>query len=557
MSRSAPPSSAQDGEQKATPVVLTALDTAYAEALKVFEIERKNVKSRIAELSQRVEDAKRTVDLTKTESEKVTANSQLEELVHAKRLAELDLEWSFLRNHSKYRRGNNFQVDPSSPISVAMKHDNFVKTKYPLLLSSASRFDVLTDLFGAVSAPITQRHKRRHQLTTSPSRFLNPEVDVEVAYRVPKSIPSKNDPPEPALRVLRIGEKVIFGSVPVESPEVTITTNDERTRYFTLLMLDLDRPNVETKAYEEWCHWLVTDIPVTSHAVLPSFPISNNPAPAPPSFPGNTILPYIPPLPAKQNPRKIRRYTLLVIEQLSPKLDLDFSSVVASAEAARSAVTPSQAAVEGPGELSWQVRERGVVLPLLKFLKGEGAAKLPTGAEMVVKGMALWGAEWDVGLGAVFKTLGLHEPVFANPPKNVEVFLSRVEARQNLLESTRFANPLTSTPSFSDPLLVQRIQSAREERLPPRLITKGAITVKRLKEAEAQPKSSKPAGSKKKEGKASKKAPAPAEPAKKESALQKRVSRRLGDGGIPSGRGRFGVTAAVGLVNLRRRDTLS
>jgi hypothetical protein len=43
----------------------------------------------------------------------------------------------------------------------------------------------------------------------------------------------------------------------VESPTICINRNADDTGYYTLVMSDLDRPNLSTKRFEECCHWLV------------------------------------------------------------------------------------------------------------------------------------------------------------------------------------------------------------------------------------------------------------------------------------------------------------
>ncbi|KAJ3343337.1 MFT2-Corn MFT-like protein [Gonapodya sp. JEL0774] len=529
-------------------------------------MERQRVNERIEILRARIGSLRSAVESASSAEERATLANELDELIQAKRLAEIDLEWSKLANHANYPFVTGVAVDPSSQISIAMKHDHFIKHNCLSLLAAASRFEVLTDIFGAVSAPIAQHHKRRHQLTQSPSRFFQPEVEVEVAFRVPKPMPSSKDSAVPKRRPLRIGEKVAFGSVTLESPEVSITTNDERTRYFTLMMLDLDRPNVETSSYEEWCHWLVVDIPVTSYLILPPLPVASVPSAPPSSFPGITVLPYIPPHPPKQNPSKIHRYVLLAIEQPTSKLDVSTAFLTAVAESARSTAATSnlpitRRTVEGPAELAWQIRERAAVAPLVRFLKGDGPAKTSTGVEMVVKGMALWGADWDAGLGAVYEFLGLHEPVFANLPRDPTAFLRRFQNRQALLQGSQLPTPESATPLFSDALLARRMEAAREKRMPPKIVTKGELAVRKLKESEAS-------GQTQKQDSISKKNPKPAkvESPKKASkaAISKgKVERRVPAsrakpplGARPIGRGRFGVTAAAVLVNFRKAKEL-
>jgi len=91
------------------------------------------------------------------------------------------------------------------------------------------------------------------------------------------------------------------------------------------------------QSYEEWAHWLITNIPITSRLVIPggSSPFLdaksnengnsiNNQNHHEPNIPGDVIFPYIPPHPALSNPRKNHRYLFLALKQQKKiKIPLD------------------------------------------------------------------------------------------------------------------------------------------------------------------------------------------------------------------------------------------
>jgi large subunit ribosomal protein L35 len=102
------------------------------------------------------------------------------------------------------------------------------------------------------------------------------------------------------------------------SPTITINEiesleNAKEDGLYTVIMTDLDRVNLETKSFDEWCHWLVTDIKVSGGRtkIVGGSNIHNPIKPAN----GNTVLEYAPPHPALSNPSKQHRYVITVLKQ--------------------------------------------------------------------------------------------------------------------------------------------------------------------------------------------------------------------------------------------------
>ncbi|KAJ1918935.1 mitochondrial 54S ribosomal protein YmL35 [Mycoemilia scoparia] len=85
----------------------------------------------------------------------------------------------------------------------------------------------------------------------------------------------------------------------LELPTMNLTAFHEDVRLYTIIMADLDHPNEETQSYQQQCHWMGCNIPISMHD-------GNIKA-------ENAVLPYIPPHPAKGTKR--HRYVFLVMQQ--------------------------------------------------------------------------------------------------------------------------------------------------------------------------------------------------------------------------------------------------
>ncbi|KAJ3196264.1 hypothetical protein HK101_009529 [Irineochytrium annulatum] len=214
------------------------------------------------------------------------------------------------------------------------------------------------------------------------------------------------------------------------SPEITISVNTLRPQphLYTLLLTDLDRPNPNTRNYEEWAHWLITDIPVTSHLVIPggSSPYLA-PAPVPPfnpqtdhpgayhpskpevepKIPGKVVLPWVPPHPANSNPRKAHRYLMTLFRQKGP-IEVDIGEAREQGEAlmkkAMETKKPHERVAYGEGEKKIGLLERGF-FPTWGFKEKYG---------LEVAGMAFFISTWNVHTSNVYTRLGIHEPVYGS-----------------------------------------------------------------------------------------------------------------------------------------------
>jgi len=89
----------------------------------------------------------------------------------------------------------------------------------------------------------------------------------------------------------------------LEAPEIVAQVFHEDERLYTLMLVDPDVPDDRIQGYTTYCHWMVTNIPLsaTKTSILPS------------SDSSTVVLPYIPPHP--QQGTKYHRYSFLLFAQ--------------------------------------------------------------------------------------------------------------------------------------------------------------------------------------------------------------------------------------------------
>ncbi|KAI8908433.1 phosphatidylethanolamine-binding protein [Gorgonomyces haynaldii] len=104
----------------------------------------------------------------------------------------------------------------------------------------------------------------------------------------------------------QVPEQEPKGHLLTEPPAIAI--HDCPEGLYTILLSDLDHPVLETSTYEEFCHWLVTNVPVKGLTKLT------------PDM-GTTVKSYVPALPVLQNPSRVHRYVVSLLRQKQP-LDL-------------------------------------------------------------------------------------------------------------------------------------------------------------------------------------------------------------------------------------------
>ena len=148
--------------------------------------------------------------------------------------------------------------------------------------------------------------------------------------------------------------------------------------HYSLVMLDLDRPNIITQTYEEWCHWLVSNINVKDYlhihpspspflqtpiidALNPSTPSDLQPQ-STTTTPGTVIFNYVPTHPMKSRPNKTHRYFFALLQQPTLIQTADLKTYISSHLAQKYGDKLSSAFESlnhGEGEKRIEVAQRG------------------------------------------------------------------------------------------------------------------------------------------------------------------------------------------------------
>ena len=305
---------------------------------------------------------------------------------------------------------DQFKIEPDSvaaQLTQRSVHQRFNESSYP---PTEKVFQVLEERrFKQFALPKLLKHSKHwsiadHLPVEEAADQFKVSMRLSYAYRQPTG----NEPKRTAW-IIPMGQNVNNLDTH-SSPEVTINTFDaSQTRYFTLAMVDLDFIRLETKSFEEWCHWLVTDIPVKGECILPSIPS--------PFFGekfvesvGNTVFGYVPPIPTFANPRQPHRYCFALFEQEAQRpLAVDLAALKHKAQQERleyqKTTKPSYLkAAETENDISTlMTRERFLVFPAMRFAKQHSLS---------LASFCFVTASWTPQTSATFTALGIHEPVY-------------------------------------------------------------------------------------------------------------------------------------------------
>ncbi|KAJ3407518.1 MFT2-Corn MFT-like protein [Chytridiales sp. JEL 0842] len=465
-------------------------------------------------------------------------------------------------------------LDPKDvdPFKAYLKRQRYETVVLPKLLKAAERHGIFVDGFPGKDVPEVQKPKVNVQVN-----FQNTEWEGCIGHPVP---------PNWALY----------------SPEVVITTTDGTSnpdaapKYYTLLLSDLDHPNPDTASYQEWAHWLVTDIPVQNELVIPFGtspflrPASSTPAipptsnkgagfhPVPPTtepkIPGNMVLPYLPPHPPNSNPRKVHRYLLTVFEQKEKgAVQIDLGTLKAAALREREAglevkrkalamqrrnksdgteveVPAWEKKIVGEREEELLVLERGQV-PTWGLRRAAVEGVQGEVDSLSVAGWAFFTSGWNLYTPEIYTRLGIHEPVYGqlrNATDLVHKIANSTSVAQSLIRErlaslapkaasteAEEAEPLaTSTLASLEPRSLNALNSGSVAPAPRfRLPTRLSLEAEKLQEAHLKSVTAKQAG-----GEGKKKAKA---------AAAVVVEKKKTEGKLP----RLTVLGTVGLVRAK------
>ncbi|ORX61710.1 PEBP-like protein [Hesseltinella vesiculosa] len=224
----------------------------------------------------------------------------------------------------------NNKVDMSKPVYRYLSQRQFNNFLRPKLLERVTQMSVVPDL-----------------------------VDVGVQPQVQINVQLPNQSFEPG--------DIVTPDLTTSLPTINITNYHTDSRLYTILLVDPDSPDVTNKTYQQYCHWMITNVELSATESQVQG--------------GQTVLAYQPPHPQKGT--KKHRYTWIAYEQPT-KID----------------VTPMSR-------------------------DGFNTKAFAQQHSLVTRGVNFVRQQWDASVSDIYKDiLGIQEPIYGKPPK-VEHYIQR------------------------------------------------------------------------------------------------------------------------------------
>ncbi|KAI9267980.1 phosphatidylethanolamine-binding protein [Phascolomyces articulosus] len=176
-----------------------------------------------------------------------------------------DLQVKSELNDPEIRRNfSNGNLEMDRPVYRYLRQKQFEKAPRKQLLQRINQMNVIPDVLplGLVPTVEVGIQLKGQEGSVEPGVFIKPEQTIEV-------------------------------------PKIDVTNFHTDKRLYTLLLVDPDSPDVVNKTYQQHCHWLITNVPLS----VTESTVSG----------GDTVLDYVPPHPQKGT--KYHRYTLIAYEQ--------------------------------------------------------------------------------------------------------------------------------------------------------------------------------------------------------------------------------------------------
>ncbi|KAI9008458.1 phosphatidylethanolamine-binding protein, partial [Phycomyces nitens] len=221
------------------------------------------------------------------------------------------------------------KIDMGRPVYRYMRQREFQKAPRAKLMERITQMNVIPD----VLAP-----------------GLSPEVDISI------QLAGEQSAVEPGV--------FVQPEQTIEKPSIQVTNFHTDTRLYTLMLVDPDSPDVVNQTYQQHCHWLIANVPLSA-----TEPVVNE---------GDSVLDYVPPHPQKGT--KYHRYTLVAFEQ--PKNGQEKVDIKVS------------------GRDHFDVKA------------------LAETYNLSVSGASFFRQEWNPTVSKIYEeVLGTQEPVYGKPPK--------------------------------------------------------------------------------------------------------------------------------------------
>ncbi|KAG0173172.1 hypothetical protein DFQ28_010853 [Apophysomyces sp. BC1034] len=291
---------------------------AFEEALKLIQLDKKERLEMLARVQKEMTRVKKTSSPLK--------GPQLATLEALK----YDLEVKAELNDPDVRRNfNEGQIDMAQPVYRYLTQKQFEKAPRSQLLERVTQMNVIPDLVAPGFDPKVQIniHLGEEEQPVEPGVFVKPEKTVNV-------------------------------------PKINVSNFHTDTRLYTLMFVDPDSPDVVNQSYQQHCHWLITNVPLSATQSIVAG--------------GDTVLDYVPPHPQKGT--KYHRYTLIAYEQ------------------------PNQ----GQDKVEIKLEKRDAF----------DTKTLAQAHGLNISGVSFFREEWDAAVSNIYQDiLRVNEPVYGKPPK--------------------------------------------------------------------------------------------------------------------------------------------
>ncbi|KAI8355153.1 phosphatidylethanolamine-binding protein [Blakeslea trispora] len=232
----------------ATRSASTKPSTAFNEALKLIEQDKKERLNMLERLEKEIARVSKTA-----------TPAQIKALDALKFDLQVKAELNDPEVQKNFKSGD---IDMSKPVYRYMRQKQFEKAPKSKLMERLTQMNVIPDLVPLNTNPSVEVNVKTSEGHVEPGVFIQPEQSIE-------------------------------------RPEIEITNFHTEQRLYTLMLVDPDSPDVENQTYQQRCHWLITNVPLSATS-----PVVKE---------GDSVLDYIPPHPQKGT--KYHRYTLIAYEQ--------------------------------------------------------------------------------------------------------------------------------------------------------------------------------------------------------------------------------------------------
>ncbi|RKP24584.1 hypothetical protein SYNPS1DRAFT_29658 [Syncephalis pseudoplumigaleata] len=260
------------------------------------------------------------------------------------------------------------QYDLAQPVFRHLRRQHWHTVRRNKLMERATQMHVLPD----VLPPSTR-----------------PDVDVQLAFDGPATMPF-------------VHGDVVSTECTLKPPTVHAQCFHDATRLYTLLLVDPDDPYPEMRTYRTRVHWLVMNIPL-------DLMTSTIAADA-----GQTVLPYLPPHPAKGT--KKHRYTLILLEQPSSSSS---SSAITQAESESGQLT-SDSTVSKTDTSSTRAIDEAILARTADLLADRivDVGGFIHQHQLTPRGLTFFRCEWEPSTDAIYKEhLNMVAPRYGRVPK--------------------------------------------------------------------------------------------------------------------------------------------